>query len=298
MAFDLKKKREEVAQTGADLTKPQSGGGDFTPPAEGVTRLRMVGYVETGVHTSGGQYPKTKPRAEIMFELSGPKHEPKKLDDGTVIPFRVTVKEIVGTHAKNGYIKLFNLLNVDGDARNYLDLLLDKAWRGEVSYWKFKKGDKEVAIAQLKKGGVYNIKPVVYQDEETGETRQVAVPPALSPLRVFLWDDGDLDQWDTLLEYQKNKIRESEEFVGSPIYNALVEAKRDSELAVVKRDGDEPAEEPDEDAPAEAPAPAPAPAPKPAAKAPAKAPAAVKAPAKAATKPKAAAPAGDPLQGL
>src|SRR5690606_31873471 len=68
----LSKVRQEVGNTGPDLTKPQTGGGggDYVPPAEGATRLRLTGYVETGIHTKrqGGQS-KTKPRVELMFEL-------------------------------------------------------------------------------------------------------------------------------------------------------------------------------------------------------------------------------------
>lgn len=303
MAYDLNKRREEAATT-PDLTKARSGGGgDYAPPAEGVTRTRLTGYVEYGVHTKkSGQYVKTKPRVELTFELSGPKHAPKDLDDGKKIPQRITVKEIVGDHIKNGYMKLFNLLNVDKDARNYLDLLLVKGWRAEVSHWSFKGQDgKDRTIAQLRSNGVYTFKPTTYQDEESGETKQVAVPPAIGPLRIFLWNDGDLEQWDTLLDYQKNLIRTAENFEGSAIQLALVEAGREAELAVTTRDGDQQSDtaaDEDEAEPVGAPAAEEPVAPKAPAKAVTKAAAAApKAPTKAAAT-KAPAKGSDPLQGL
>src|SRR5690606_31848665 len=49
MAIDYKKLGAEVAKTGRDMTKAETGGGgDYTPPAAGPTRLRFVAYVELG----------------------------------------------------------------------------------------------------------------------------------------------------------------------------------------------------------------------------------------------------------
>lgn len=242
MAIDLSKLRGEVGETGKDLTKPSTGGGDFAPPAEGPTRLRLVSYIETGVHTTMFKgAPKTKPRSELTFELSGPKHEPRKLDDGTLIPHRINVKEVVGTTARNGYIKLFNLLNTNGDAKNFLDVLLDGAWRANVSHFKFKGNDgTDRVVAQIKKDGAYTIQPVSFEDPETGEVRTVAVPPAITSPRVFLWDYPDLDQWDSLYidgtrddgtskNYIQEKIKSAENFKGSPIYDLLIESGRAAE---------------------------------------------------------------------
>lgn len=256
MTIDLKKLRGEVASTGKDLTKPSAVGEGFAPPDIGPTRLRLVSYIETGVHrTVFKGAPKIKPRSELTFELSGPKHEPKVLENGDKIPFRITVKEVVGTTAKNGYIKLFNALNTDGTAKNFLDLLMDGAWRGTVSHYKFKGNDgSDRVVAQLKKDGAYQISPVSFEDPETGEVRTVAVPPPLTTPRVFLWDYPDLDQWDSLFidgtrddgtskNYIQEKIKSAENFVGSPIYNLLIESGRQAETVpaakVDKQDDDE-----------------------------------------------------------
>lgn len=229
----LSKVRQEVGNTAPDLTKPQTGGGgDYAPPAVGPTRLRLVGYVETGVHSRGvGAQRKTKPRVELVFELSGPKHEPKALEDGRKIPHRIRVKETLSTHEKANLIKLFALMNTDGDARNFLDLMMEKAWRGTVSHYEFtgSNGQKRT-IAQLRgKGQSYQIFPVTFEDPESGELRTVSVPPAISEPQVFLWDYATLEQWDSLDKFVKETIKKAENFVGSPIHEALVEAGREDE---------------------------------------------------------------------
>jgi hypothetical protein len=259
MAIDLKKIRADVAEQAPDLTNPNAGGGgDFAPPAEGLTRTRLVGYVEVGVHTTKSIHgAKTKPRSWQFFELSGPKHEPKVLDNGDKLPFRIRTKEIVGTHVKNGYIKLFNQLNHDGTAKNFVDLLMDYAWLAKVSHYKFKRADgKEGVVAQLKTNQVYSFSPVTFEDPATGDMRTVAVPPALSAPMLFLWDSPDLDQWDSIKidgarddgsskNYIQDEIRKAENFVGSPIYQLLIESGRKDEAIPLAADAPQ-----DEDAPA------------------------------------------------
>lgn len=301
MGLNLNTLRDEAAQTGADLTKPQAGGGgDFAPPAIGPTRLRFVSYVETGVHTRGvGTGRKTKPRVELGFELSGPKHEPKVLDDGRKIPFRIKIKEVLGRHEKNNYIKIFNLMNTDGAAKNFLDLLMDWKGRGMVSHYTFK-GDngQERTIAQLREKGPYQIFPVSFNDPESGDLRTVAVPPALSEPMVFLWDNPTIEQWDTLDRFTRVTIGKAENFEGSLAHQMLAEAGRLDEIKPQSEDDTEAEPEGASLTEEQAPAQSPAPAPKPATKAPAKAPAS---PAKAAKPTPKATPAatdGDPLQGL
>src|SRR5688572_12027982 len=148
----IKQLQAAAKEYGADLTKPTGGGGDFAVAVEGPTRLRLVSYVEVGVHTTkSGVSVKTKPRAHLTFELSGPLHPPVELEDGRKIPLRITIKEIVGTTPKNNYIKLFNLMKTDyPDATNFLDLM-GKAFTGDVSHYKFKGSNgQEVVLAQLR----------------------------------------------------------------------------------------------------------------------------------------------------
>lgn len=270
MTLDLnkiKKLQEEAAATARDLTKPQEGGGDYQPPAEGQTRVRLVGYVELGTHTSSFKgTPKTKPRCELTFELSGPKHEPRKLDDGTLIPHRITLRETVGYHKKSNYIKLFNVLNAGGTATTFLDLV-GNAWLAQVTHRKFTRADgSEGTVAELKKNEAYTFRPTTYEDPESGELRSVKVSAPVGDLRVFLWDYPSLDTWNSLFidgqfddGASKNKLQikivQAENFPGSSVEEFLLTHKID--IDSLRKAGAkapaEPEEAPDDEGEAEVP---------------------------------------------
>lgn len=269
MALDLSKVKalaEQIAATGKDLNNAQSGGGDYEPPVEGACRVRLVGYVELGIHTeTSRQYgEKTKPRCELTFELSGPKHQPKDID-GTLYPHRIVIRETIGYNEKNGYMKLFKLLNSDGSAKSFADLL-DAPFRATVVHRKYKGNDgKERIAAQLKGPAGYTFQPVTYEDPETNELKTVRVDPSITPIRCLVWDYADLDQWDSIFvdgQYDdggsKNKLQlkavAAKNFEGSPLHRALVEGKRAIPVPTAKDAGNEEAGGDDgDDAPAEAP---------------------------------------------
>lgn len=234
------------AETGPDLNKQT--GGDYKPPEAGSTQLRFIEYVETGVHTTGkegstfGQ--KTKPRAQFGFELSGKKHEPKKLDDGRIIPHIIRFELVIGQGKKNDYSKLFKLMVQEYPGKKNFAQLLGEAFRGTVIHreWKTASGDARVS-ADLKNGDAgFTITGVTYEDPETNEVKKLKVAPPISDLRLFLWDLADTDQWDSIFidgtfedGNTKNKLQEkikaAENFTGSAIYDALIEADRGDELA-------------------------------------------------------------------
>ena len=116
--YDLKAKIAEAAKTGPDMSQATSGGGDYTPPEKGMAWARFVGYFEIGVHedddyNNPGQK-KDKKKVELVFELSGPNHEPRKLDDGTFIPQRITIQEALSTGEKANFFKIFAAMNYAG----------------------------------------------------------------------------------------------------------------------------------------------------------------------------------------
>lgn len=263
MAVDIKAKIAALAatvkETGADLTKAQTGG-DYVPPAAGPTRLRFIGYIEVGIHTTESPKfgKKTKPRAYFGFELSGPKHPPKVLEDGRKIPHVVWLKEIIGRHEKNGYMKLFKAMSKDNPgATNFVELL-GNAYRAKVVHSASADGKRTyVNLKENDKG--YTIESPTFEDPETGEPRTLAVDEPINPLKVFLWDYADLEQWDDIFidgqyddgasknRYQE-EIKRAENIAGSPIYELLVEAGREAELVPAPKgtkQGD--GEAPDED---------------------------------------------------
>lgn len=237
---------EAVAKTGKDLNQ-QTAGGDFSPPPAGPARARLVSYVELGVHTKRSKLygDKTKPMARFTFELSGPKHAPREVGEGDEkkqVPYLISFEEPIGQGAKNNYSKLFKLMVKEyPDATNFIHLI-GKGFRVEVFHRKYKVGDQERVAAELKsKESGYSIKPLSYISEETGELVKATAGPVLSKISAFVWDEGDdLDFWDSLHVdglyddgSTKNKIQEkikrAENFVGSPVYQALIEAGREEE---------------------------------------------------------------------
>lgn len=321
MALDLKKIRavaNEAAKTGPDVNKQQAGG-DFSPPDAGPTRLRFIEYVEVGVHTKKSALygDKTKPMAQFGFELSGPKHKPKVID-GKTYPFIIRFEEPIGFGSKNNYSKLFKLMAAAYPGVVNFPQMLGEAFRSRVSHRTYKVGDQERVAAEIKtKDAGYSIAGPTFEDEDTGETKVAMADPVISPFRLLVWNEADTDQWDSLYiggtyddggskNKVQNKIRTAENFVGSPIYDALIAAGREAEVevdAAVAPEQQE-AEEPEADAP-----PVKAPVKEAVKKAPAKAVAPSKSAAKATPAPakktaqkpaKAVEPEddGDPLQGL
>lgn len=267
----------EAAESGPDYTVA-SAGGDYKPPEAGATVAKLVGYIETGIHTRKSTMygDKTKPMATFIFELSGRKHEPKKLDDGRLVPHLIQFDLAISTSAKSGYYKLFKLLT-----EGYKDVknpgqLVGEAWRATVYHRKYKVGDAERVAAELSsKERGWSFTSLEYEDPETGDIKRVKVGETLSDYRLFYWDTATLDQWDSLFidgtydngdsknKYQE-KIKLAENLEGSPIEALLTEAGRESELVPTpkaqksaeggeQQDGEE---QSSEEGPAEAPEPA------------------------------------------
>ena len=233
MAIDISKLAALAAQQGPNMTEATEGGGDYIPPAEGVCRLRLIAYVEVGKHTSNYQgQAKQADKVQLVFELSGPKHAPQEIN-GEQVPYRITVYENAGKNygplnEKANLYKLFKAMNYDGAATHFAQLV-GKEYLGTVVHKK--KGDR--VVAELRNDQGYTVRPPIYEDPETGEAKRVAVAPALSPLRLFLWHFADLEQWSSLFiteernPFQKS-IRQADNFVGSPIHTALLEGGQDA----------------------------------------------------------------------
>lgn len=249
---------EELGDDADDLTNPSASTGRPLPEA-GATRLRMVRYIELGTHTTNSNTPQgkkkvTKPRVEVDFELSGPKHAPMEFD-GEKVPHIITVRATKGNNVKSGYIKLFKALTKGDDSIKNFVQLLGGASRGEVLHREFDKIDgtkgKTAGLGNAQDG--FTIQPVTYEDPETGELREVKVAEPLTDLAIFLWDHPSLDQWDSLFidgtwdngdvknKYQET-IKRAEDFKGSPIYNLLIESGRAEEVELGQFNTKKPAE--------------------------------------------------------
>lgn len=248
---DFAKLAALAIEKGKDMTVATTGGGgDYVPPAEGPTRVRFVGYVELGKQSDPFQgKPRNRDKALMVFELSGPKHPPTVKDDGTKLPIRLTVEESVSLNEKAWFFKIFQQLNYSGKAKHIVQLLGD-AYRATVYHRKFKfKDGREGIDAEFRnKTNGYSFQAPRYEvngpDGPTGEFAVLAVDPAITPLKCFLWDHPDMEQWNSLFiegEYPERKdektgvvlkkaksknvyqirIKQAANFIGSPIHALL-----------------------------------------------------------------------------
>lgn len=255
---DFTKLAQKAKESGLDQTKVQQGGGDYTPPQEGPCRLRFISYVELGQHMGEWQgKAKKNNKVVLQFEVSGPKHPPTVLDDGTKVPIVVTIKENLSQSDKARFFKLFTIMNHAGSAEHMVGLL-GSPYKGRIVHRKYKNksGEEKVAVELYDKTtGAWTIEPpryeVVNPDEHenpgpTGEYKALPVAPALTPMRAFVWQLADMEQWTSIFidgEYPERKndkgevtapaksknewqntIKSAVNFKGSPIHALLANA--------------------------------------------------------------------------
>lgn len=271
MTIDFKALGAQAAADGVDMNQAKTGGGgEYVPPAAGPVRLRFVGYTELGKHDSVYQgVKKVKEEVELLFELSGPKHPPREAD-GKKYPMTLTVRESLSLNEKANFFKLFKKLNHAGKAKHIAELL-GEAYLGTIIHKTYKRKDGSEGVGvNLKDDGGYQIRPTTFLDQETGETRHVQVDPATTPIKCFLWNYADLNQWasifiDGAYEERKNdkgevtakarsknvlqeRIKQANNFVGSPIHTLLVANGQSVDIPASTQDMDEPPFDADEPA--------------------------------------------------
>jgi hypothetical protein len=234
----------QAAEEGPDYNEAvTTGGGDREPPAAGLTRLRFISYIEIGDHMDGKKgEEKRKPMAKLQFELSGPKHQPKKLDDGRVIPHVITLTLPVSRNEKSNYYKLFKRMNWGGKHK-IMAQMLGEDFLGTVVHKESGEGTNKRTYANLRDEGGYTIRSPFVEDPETGESKRVAADPQITATKCFLWDYASKEMWDALFidgkyddkkdeagnvikegiskNYWQNTIRSALNFNESPIFNLL-----------------------------------------------------------------------------
>jgi hypothetical protein len=208
--------------------------------------LRFVAYIELGKQKETFQgKERVREKCLMTFELSGPNHQPKVLDDGTKLPHRITIEETLSQNEKANFFKLFTVMNYAGKAQHVASLL-GEAYMGEVVHrtYKGRDGKDRVAVDLKVKGAGYTIKPPRYADPMTGEIKVIPVPAPITPIKAFMWNYADMDQWKDVYidgEYPEVKnekgevtkpaksknvyqarIMQAVNFIGSPMHELLV----------------------------------------------------------------------------
>lgn len=241
MTIDFKALGAAVAaENNIDMTKAQVRT-ELPPLAAGPCRLRFVGYVELGKQNDSYQgKPVVKEKVRLFFEVLGKKHPPRITSDGKEIPNVISFEENFSLNEKANFFKLFNRMNYAGDAVHMVQLL-GRAYKGEIVHREYdrKGGGKGVAVELHSKERGYLIDPPRIEDPETGDWRDVPVPPPTVPIKVFLWNKPSKEQWGSIFidgvwpartdesgkvvkpERSKNElqdaIRAAVNFKGSPI---------------------------------------------------------------------------------
>ena len=252
--FDFTSIADEVAAVQADANVAKAGGGNYTPPPKGLARLRFIGYIELGKHVKKvqGKPDKNEDQAWLIFELGGKGYEPKVLDDGTKIPFRITVKLNKSLNEKATYYKLFKRMNYEQKATNFIQLL-GQPFLGNVGHFEIpakEAGGQPTIIANFRDdAGNLTIRPprIEAMDEETGDVvvKPIPVAPAVSEQRCLVWNakpehlgkmwaslyipeaeasEGDEGKEQRSRNVYQNTIKSALNFEGSPIHQYLQSA--------------------------------------------------------------------------
>ncbi|QQC64493.1 hypothetical protein [Paraburkholderia ginsengisoli] len=181
-----------------DMRAPSVQDG-YIPPAAGLAYARLVGYFEIGKHDEENREGELVlvDKVDLVFELSGPNHQPHKLDDGTLMPHRVTVQETLSFSDRANFFKLFTMMNAAyGGSASHMVLLLSKPFIVEVFHRRSKDGKK--VYANLKGPNGYNVRGASVHDPVTGKQSPIDVGPALTDSRAFVWELANKDMWDSI----------------------------------------------------------------------------------------------------
>lgn len=191
--------QREASKSPVQASRQDAGStGKYEPPAEGPCLLRLVGYIEVGkrnVNYMGQQ--KDVEKVKLVFEVFGPKYEPRKIGD-ELVPIRVTVLENLSMFERSNFRKkLFEPMRNGDPGIKHMAQMLGKPFRGHL-YHKQTGAGRTIATLQNPTTKDYTIGPPVFSDPVSGETRTLEVPPAVSPLRCFIWDQADKKMWDSI----------------------------------------------------------------------------------------------------
>lgn len=203
----MKARLAKAKQVGPNMNEAQAGGGGYTPPAEGVTRLRLVGYFEVGEHTeqSGKFIGKKNKKVQLVWELSGKNHEPSE-HDGKKIPIRMTQDLNYSLNEKATFYKLFVELNAcHGNEATIFAELLGKEFLATVVHTHKGEGAAKRTYANLTK-----IRKAVRLDEDDNEI-PVKVDEPLTEPKFFVWDIATMEDWDAIFidgEYPERKDKD------------------------------------------------------------------------------------------
>ncbi len=244
--------------------------GDFddTPPPAGKTVARLIEYIETGKQPQKPYMGKPKPAADMVrltFELLAPKniheYEVEGVKKERADRISITVSKKLSDKAK--YKKLFEKMRRGRPDKRHMAQMLNEAFLVEIYHNTVPaSGDKkERTYANLfdKDGGSYITAPRIQKDVlDEGSWVDVPVRDALSPLRLFLFENPTKETWESLyIEGERETKIDGKDVKVSKnwIQELILSAKNfaGSTLDAMLSEVDLPIEEPVAETPAETP---------------------------------------------
>ncbi|QIG68424.1 hypothetical protein EVB62_022 [Rhizobium phage RHph_TM33] len=244
---------------GAKQREDQSvvqAGGDFTyvPPTAGRTVGRFIEYIELGDHVTlyEGKPKPAAPQVRVTFELLMNNDNRKDVKEIEVeggkklIADRISVEMPKKFTEKAKFYKLFKAMQAGRTEITHIAEMLNECFIIDIEHNKSEDGKKTYAnIYSQAKGWGISAPRIVDPLAGTSTDISKSIRDAISPLRIFLWDNPTKATWDSLYidgtrevknadgtttqeskNWLQEKIMSATNFTGSPL-EATVSGLRD-----------------------------------------------------------------------
>ena len=214
-----------------DQSVATSGDYEYTPPAKGRTIGRFIEYIELGKHVEMYEG-KPKPAAELVrvtFELLHPEKNIREIEvDGgkKKVADRLSVTMPKKMSEKAKFFKLFKAMTYGRTEITHMAEMLGEAFILNVSHYeKDLGGGKKRIYANLYEASVWGVYAPRNEDALSGQVTDISshVPAALSPLRIFLWNQPTKETWDSLFIDGTNEVKKEDGTVTQESKNWLQE---------------------------------------------------------------------------
>lgn len=171
---------------------------------EGVTTARLVGYVELGYLPQRPWQGEEKPDAPMVtltWELNGKaymKNIAKAGEPENLVPtmHRETIK--LSTNERAKYFKLFNKMRRQDKPVKHMAQLLGEGCIIRIKHNASKK-DPSIKYANIYTAvDGWMVTPPIETSAVSGETTEVPVPPAVTPMQLLLQSNPSIPQWNSI----------------------------------------------------------------------------------------------------
>lgn len=189
----------------ADHT-PKDGGGDYVLPPAGQSMARLVDYIEVGLQPQRAYEGKEKKPARkviLTFELLSPKYVREIEVNGKkkTIADRIKIDLPLFNSTKSAFSDLFERMRAGRTEITNMAQMIGEAFKVVVHH--SEPDSKGKVYANLRaKGKGYDVGPPVRTEEDDEgnvlRTVKIKVIDAVSPIRMFLFDQPTALQWASI----------------------------------------------------------------------------------------------------